>query len=364
MEFNTIEECDARLTEIRSLLDSDQEVDVDALTNEVNEITGRKAELKDDIEKRRALMNAVANGTVGTVKENNEMETSNEERNAQEFVKTGHLEMRAVLSTGKIAKPTAAGGINELGASASDVVDDVNAIALAGNGAWVAAYKKAEAGAADVTDGSDIAGTEAEFDYVTINPAEVGVFSEISKQVAKMTPVDYAAAVTKSSLTALRAAMSKKILAAVQASDLAEKATVALDQDYLRTIALTFHSAADKGEVMLYIPQADLITLGKVRGTDKKPVYEIAFDAGTTRSGVITEGGLAVKFRIVDLAAGTQLFGQPAAIDMPMWDNYEVSTDEGGEFFKKNVMGVRGLQTANADLVTYHGMMVVSQGAA
>ena len=71
---------------------------------------------------------------------------------------------------------------------------------------------------------------------------------------------------------------------------------------------------------------------------------------------------MAVRFRVLDgLSAGEQLFGQPGAIDMPMWDNYEISTNEGGEYFKKNQIGIRGIQTAGADLVAYHGMQLISQ---
>jgi len=48
---------------------------------------------------------------------------------------------------------------------------------------------------------------------------------------------------------------------------------------------------------------------------------------------------------------------------MPMWDNYAVETDEGGDYFKRNMIGIRGLQTANADLVAYHGMQIIKQAA-
>ena len=92
-------------------------------------------------------------------------------------------------------------------------------------------------------------------------------------------------------------------------------------------------------------------------------MYSIAYDPGTTLSGVLTEGGLAVKFRILDeLTKGTQLFGQPMTIDMPLWDDFEVKTDE-SQYFTKNQIAVRGLQTANADLVVYHGMQVITQSA-
>lgn len=151
---------------------------------------------------------------------------------------------------------------------------------------------------------------------------------------------------------------------AIKASSLTQKVKgVALDADYLKTLVLGFRAIKTKGAVTLYIAQADLLALGKVRGTaEKKAIYEIGFDAGSTTSGTIREGGMAVRFRVLDqLTAGEQLFGQPGAVDMPMWDNYEIKTDEGGKYFENNQIGVRGLQTAGADLVAYHGMQLVTQ---
>ena len=135
---------------------------------------------------------------------------------------------------------------------------------------------------------------------------------------------------------------------------------------YAPTLDEEFWAIKGKGACKLYISQADLATLGAVRGTnEKKALYEITFDNETNTSGTIKEGGMAAAFRILDgLTAGTQLYGQPATIDMPMWGNYEVSTDEGGDYFKRNMIGIKGTQTANADLVAKNGMQVIKQAAA
>ena len=362
--MRTIEEIDARLVEIRSLLDND-DADVDALEAEINELTEERKKVVENAERRKALVTSISNGE-GVVIERHDSAISEEEKRANKFVKSGRMEIRALVSTGSIAKPTKVGGISDLPEVGIGIVDDVNAIPLTGNGSWVVAYKKTEAAAADVTDGSAVAGTASTYDTVTINPAEWGVYDEISKQVKKMTPLNYQSAIAKSALTALRIKACEKITAAVIASDLAEKKySVTLDQDYLRNLVLGYATHPGKGAVKLYLNRADLMTLGKVRGTnEKRPLYTIRYDAGTTASGVIEEGGTAVAFRVVDnLATGTQLFGQPATIDMPMWDNYEIATNEGGELFKKNLIGIRGLQTANANVVAYHGMQVIKQSA-
>lgn len=292
---------------------------------------------------------------------------TNKEDRASEFVKTGKMEIRTLLASGKIAKPTKADGINGLAEVASGIVDDVRAISLTGNGAWTAAYKKTDAKAAKVTEGSGIGGTGSTYDYVDIVPTKWGVLDEISKQVKAMTPLAYQASIEESAVIALREYASDVIIQAVLKSSLAEKRnSVKLDEKFIRGLLLNFRSIGGKGEVKLYLNQSDLATLGEVRGTnEKKPVYEIEFDGGSTLSGTIKDGGSAVKFRILDkLETGTQLFGQPMSIDMPMWDNYKIETDEGGEYFKKDLIGIKGTQMANADLVAYHGMQVIKQAAA
>ena len=291
------------------------------------------------------------------------------ESKADEFVRTGRMvmETRQLLSTGHIAKPVAVGGISDLAASASDIVDDVHAFALDGVGTWRAAYKVTNAAAADVTEGSAVGGTASTYNYVDISPAEWGVLDEISKQVKKQSPLDYQGAIEDSAVSALRDTASAKILAAVQASSLKEAIfSRALDQNFLRNTVLGFRPIKGKGACKLYISQADLATLGAVRGTnEKRALYEITFADETNTFGTIKEGGIAASFRILDgLTAGTQLYGQPGTIDMPMWGNYAVETDEGGDYFKRSMIGIKGTQTAGADLVAFHGMQVIKQAAA
>lgn len=370
MDFTkmTIEELETRKAAIATECEAEG-ADLDKLTEEVRGINAELEARKAAEAKKAEIRTAVAQGAgiviEKPVKEERAEMTETEKR-AKDFAEQNKTEMRAVLSTGTIAKPTKADGINGLADVATDIVDDVKAIPLTGNGAYTVAYKATDASAAAVTDGQTIGGTGATFNTVTINPAEWGVLDTVSKQVKKMTSVNYLAAVEESALNALRAMASTKIVTAILASTLAQNIySATLDQSYIRKLVLGFRSIKGKGGVVLYLNQTDLATLGAVRGTnEKKPVYEIAFDEGTTSAGTIKDGGTAVRFRVLDsLTTGVQLFGQPQTVEMPMWDNYEISTDEGGEYFAKNLIAVKGLQTAGADLCAKHGMQIVHQAA-
>lgn len=328
--------------------------------------------LKTEEAEIRSRMDLTDQLKPGAVPQNRCGDKSDIEKRADSFRSTNRMvlpmfrEQRSILATGKIAAPTGVSEtIGDLPQSVSSIVDDVEAIDATGTGSWKLPYKKTDAAAADVTDGSAIGGTGTDYDYVTINPATWGVVDTISNQVAKMTNVNYATNVENSARTALRRMAKAKIVAAVLASALAETRNgIALDADYLRNVVLGFGSDESVGGgTKLYLTKGDLYTLGKVRGTnEKRALYDIKFT--DENNGTITDGGLSVPFSInSSLTDGTQLYGQPKAIKMPMWGDYEVSTDEGGEYFAKNLMAVRGLATANADLAVYHGMQIIKQAA-
>ena len=324
----------------------------------------RKLTAEIEAEEREAALNGFTQQAPKPAAEDG---NSGEEKRAMNFVQTGHMEMRALLASGSIAKPSKAGTeVNELAPTADSIVDDVHGIPLTGIGSWVAAYRDTNTTAGGTVDGSKI-GDKANdkqslgtFNTVTISPDEWGVLDEISKQVKKMSPVNYEASVKAAALNGLRAKAAAKIIAAVKASSLKKSTTYALDKEFVRSLVLGFRAVPGKGPCKLYITQKDLADLGKVRGTNEKlPVFDISFTDETNISGTIKDGGTAVSFRVTDgLTDGTQLYGQPGSIDMPMWDNYAIETDEGGEYFQKNLMGIRGVQTANADLVVKYGMQV------
>lgn len=361
IENMNLEELNARMKELRGLIGKDDS-DLDAISEELDKIEARKKDLKEKAEKRSALATRISNGEVGVSVETGHASETAEEKRAKDFIQSGKT-TRALLSTGTIAKPTRVGGISGLASEGISIVDDVNAFALTGNGAWTRAYRKTNAAAADITDGSAIGGTGSTFGTVTINPAAWGITDEISNQVQKMTPLNYEAEIANTALMALRTIACKKIVDAVKNSTIAETITSkALDADYLRDLVLSYKPIAGMGGCVLYLNQEDLGTLGHVRGTsEKKPLYTIEWTDQEGRSGRISEGGFTTTFRVLDnLEKGVQLYGQPRTIDMPMWDNYRIETND-SEKFSENKIVIRGVQTANADLTAYHGMQIIKQ---
>lgn len=373
----------ARLAEIRSMIENPTEnMDVAALTAEVRSLKAQLALLDEVGGVEAENRTAVANGagiTVANLADQAQARAaapavSPLEARAADFVAHNSMripmfvEGRSVLvSSGKLALPAAAyEQVGELPNTVCSIVDDVEAIDATGTGSWDFAYRKTDAAAAAVTEGSAVAGTAGTFDHVTISPAVWGILDEVSNQVKKMTPVAYEQSVRNNAYLALRREARNKIVTAVIASTLTEAVTgMALDATYIRKLVLGYDGDETvAGNAKLYINKADLQTLGAVRGTnEKKAVYDIEFS--DPNNGTIKDGGMVVPFCIcAGLTTGTQLYGNPRTIKMLMWDNYEVTTDDGGDYFKRNMLGVRGLQTAGADLTVWHGMQKITQAQA
>lgn len=367
-ERERLHEIEARKAEL--LVEVKKEDTTEARLNEIRNEAQSLAEEARGLNERLNLEESLKPASSGTSFRAGSGMTALEKR-AAAFRESNSLKMplfaeeRSLLvSSGKIAAPTAVSTeIGELPDVISSIVDDVEVIDATGTGSWKFPYKKTGAEAADVTEGSEIGGTGATFDFVDISPKEWGVLDEVSNQVKKMTNVAYTTSVQNSAYLALRKKARDKIAAAVQASELAEKrVSILLDENYLRTVVLGFGGDESVGGgTKLYLTKGDLGTLGKVRGTaEKKALYDITFD--DENNGIIKDGGMAVRFSICStLTDGVQLYGQPRSVKLLLWGDYEIATDDGGDFFKRNVLGVRALATAGADLAVWHGMQVIKQ---
>ena len=115
-----IDEIEVRKAEIRELINSDAEFDVDALTEEVRQLDAEKAEIEERAAKEAELRNAVAPSVIEEIEKNELKEERNMEnievRNSKEYIdayaeylKSGDdKECRALLTenvSGRVAVP-------------------------------------------------------------------------------------------------------------------------------------------------------------------------------------------------------------------------------------------------------------------
>lgn len=366
----------AALEKINS--ESESEEELKAAGEELDTLKAKKEELEKELAEINAQIEALEKPAVEEQPQRNKLnfmtkqergaKTMNiEERKAQaqKFVETGKTitsveETRAVLvSSGAIATPTEVSGINENGfVGVSSIIDLVKVENCEGMGKNRVAYSKTDSAAAAQTEGSAAGGTGATFGFVDINPESIAVLDAISKQTKKQSPLQYEAKVREKALLALRKEAARIVTEKVLASSLTKKETIAYTADAIRTIALSYGGDEGiDGTAYLFLNKADLITFGKIRGTqDKKAVFEITPDTNPN-TGTIKDGGTIVKYCLnKNLEEGTMLYGNPKNIELDLFSNYEVKVSEDFQF-DKLMDTIRGDVELGAEVVAQHGMI-------
>ncbi len=347
-----INEIQARLAAIATEIETATGDAFTALETEARTLTEELNTLRDEANRRQAVRSMVAAGA-GTPAPQQPAAAptiSAEQRAADEFrntnrmvISTDNAKRALTISSGKLAQPTEVAGINDLpGAKISGILDLIKVVNCEGMGTYRVAYTVADAGeAANQTEGqAAVAGTLGTYDFVDIKPESVAVIDYISKQAKKQTNLQYAAKVNGQALLALRKKAAKIATTALTASKInAGLLIAAIGPDTLRKIVLTHGDAESSlvGGNVLFLTKADLIAFGDVRGTnEKKALYTITPD-GNGNTGIISEGGVSVRYCINSnlsghanstAAAPGMYYGNPQALELGLFSDYEVTVSK------------------------------------
>lgn len=388
MKNKRLKEIEERLAEIKGIVDSDESVEnIDALNTEADQLLAERNKILENIQNYQQLRQKIADGSIGTsVNIGGNIDAENFEERAKKFASTKRTsiattQLRAALvSSGKLATPTAVSGINDtVGAKHSSIIDLVKIVDCGGMGSNKVAYIDTDAdAAAEHTEGSAATAKEATFGYVEITPKTLATYAQISEQAKNQTPLQYEAKVQEQALISLRKAAVKLVISKLKASTLnkAVDASVSsakkgiLDENTLTDFLLEYGGDESVvGEAMLFLNKKDLRAIGKIRGTqDKKKVYEIVPDGSNPNVGIIKDGGLAIKYCIcselaacVDTAQGsaaipTMFYGNPQCLELDLFTDYQVKVSE--EFAFTSLMDtILGSVTLGADVVAKNGFV-------
>lgn len=364
-------ELETRKAELNSVAVTEESAkELRDLNATIQMINDRKSEL-EAMEQRQDDAISVASGA-GKVVDHSGKNPA--EIRAEQLLSTGKVEFRQLLTKDCLIPAAYKEEIGELPETISTIVDDVNAFSLEGQaGSWQFAYRKTDAKAAAVTEGETIGGTAGTFGTGEIKPETWGILDEISALVKQFTPLQYEASIRNNAYLALRRYAKAKIAKAiVEDAAMVDKVTInAIDENFLRAVVLGFNADESvAGGAKLYLTKATLQKIGAVRGTnEKRALYDIAFT--DDNNGTVQEGGLVVNFSILSDLGDTSIegieegkdvliYGQMKSVDLPLWGNYTVETDEGGDYFKRNMMGIRGLQSAGVGVTKLHTVQVIT----
>lgn len=434
-----LKEINARRAEIRALLESDAEADIDELTRELDALDREEASL---ISRRDAVARLNRSGEIGGHGDRGSgdgptpgpvnpiigrsgahgeaaggglpsgvnsraayladlqgIRVDDAEARAAQFVteqrmtiQTDALRRSLTLSSGNIAQPSRVSGINAGQNLVSGIVDMVYIVDANGMGEDSVAYEVSGGQKADIKkdDGSVTPESTPTLKIAKITPVLVSTLSYVSRNIRRTTPLNYQARVSDSSLAALRqktgglivtgnpAAAKAEITGILKAAAIdsgTDLEIVSIDHTTLRKIALKYGGAANvEGGGVLLLNKEDLIAFGDIRGKNElKPVYEIEFSEASTTTGTIKDGGLTVRFCIVDdlpalsaaaTAAGSysMCYGKPYAYQLDLFGPYEVSVSEGYKF-GEGLLTVMGEAMIGGNVITENGFIRVKKKA-
>ena len=370
----------------------------------IAEIEARKAEIQTEIadadEARMAELDAevdALNAELATLRSKQAVADKladpvpapgQEQRTGAEDRETRARQLRetrsVTISGGTLVQPKKTDGINDGPREVSSIVDQVNAVPCQGMGEYEVAYVKSSGKGTDTTEGTEVTDTDPEFGYAKIAPGTITTYAEISREVLKLTNLQYLDRVEKAARTALRKKVAEKIVSTATDAKftsifkadacITDLAIDKIDATTLRKIAMSYGGdEAVPGNAVLYLSKQDLIAFGDVRGTnEKKAVYEITPDAANPNTGIIKDGGLSVRYclnsNMKDVASASaddfvMAYGNPSNFELGVFSDYTVIVDESAAL-KRRMIAILGEVMVGGNVTVYDGFVRVKKGGA
>jgi HK97 family phage major capsid protein len=356
---------------------------IDALEAEVSKIADELSALTAEEDQLREQQEGLRNRAPGNVRSRDG--GTERERRGREL-----KQQRAVnVAGGTLVKPVAAGvDVNGLiGSGISSIVDLVKMADRVGMSEYQVPYQTATSAASKTTEGSEVAESDVTFDYASIKPTTVAIYSEISREVLKLNNTAYYDVVVEAAKRALRKKIAEYIiksdattsptfvgiLAAKAITSTTDMAITKIDEGTLRKIAFAYGGDDDIiGDAVLFLTKKDLVSFGDVRGTsEKKAVYEITPDTANTNTGIIKDGGLAVRYclnnnlaALADASANgyTMVYGAPSCYECGVFSDFTVRVSEEAAF-RRRMIAVLGEVMIGGNVTVKDGFVRVKKGA-
>lgn len=313
------------------------------------------------------------------------------------FLSQHAAEKSVTLATGTLAQPTGAGtNIRDpLGNGVGAIIDQVYVQDLTGMASYLEPYVISEfaASGADVATAAGTARTasgDPTFGVAKIAPYELTTTSYVDRNISRLTPANYYAKVYAMAIRAMRRDTVKMIFNGdgQSTNDMfgiktakniagnaiyATKELSAVDADLLTE--LMFAYGGDEmlgGSCRLYLNKADLLALGKIRGTnEKRRLFDIVPDAGNPNTGTIREGGTIVPYSIASnltalsgssqgsAAIQTMVYGDPMNYELGLFGDYTVRVDESVKAVER-MLTILGDAMVGGNLIVDKGFVVAT----
>ena len=313
----------------------------------------------------------------------------------------GAVEKSVTLATGTLAQPTGAGtNIRDpLGNGVGAIIDQVYVQDLTGMASYLEPYVISEfdASGADVATAAGTARTASSdptYGVAKISPYELTTTSYVDRNISRLTPANYYAKTFAMAMRALRRDTVKMIfngdgqstnndMFGIKTAKNVAGSTIfstlnvtAVDADLLTNLMFAYGGDEELGgNCRLYLNKADLLALGKLRGTnEKRRLFDIVPDAGNPNTGTIREGGTIVPYSIASnltalssssagsSAIQTMVYGDPMNYELGLFGDYTVRVDESVKAVER-MLTILGDAMVGGNLIVDKGFVVATLAA-
>lgn len=385
--MKTLQEILTRKSEIRSMLQSDKEVDLATLETELRDLE----ETQKQIETRQRLLKEAEEINNNQMPEMRTVETFNNEPQKQDVEletseKRGQalMENRAVtVGSGNVVLPKhSATDIRPTFNEVSTLIDRVSSKTLKGGESYQQPYIKSYGEGDYTTEGNDYNTSETTFGYADITKAKVTAYSEDTEELQKLPAADYDAEVMKGITVATRKKLTREILigtgatnrlagifsAAATAIDSATDLEIsAIDASTLDEIIYSYGGDEDvEDAAVLILNKLDLKAFAKLRTSDGKKVYNVVSQGNSgTIDGVpfiINSACKAVSDAKTTAGQYSMAYGPLSNYQLTIFSDMDVQRSTDFKF-KQGMIAHRGSVFAGGNVISKNGFLRVKKAA-
>ncbi|MBP0848910.1 phage major capsid protein [Bacillus anthracis] len=385
--MKTLQEILTRKSEIRSMLQSDKEVDLAALETELRDLE----ETQKQIETRQRLLKEAEEINNNQMPEIRTVETFNNEPQKQDVEletseKRGQalMENRAVtVGSGNVVLPKhSATDIRPTFNEASTLIDRVSSKTLKGGESYQQPYIKSYGEGDYTTEGNDYNTSETTFGYADITKAKVTAYSEDTEELQKLPAADYDAEVMKGITVATRKKLTREILIGTGATNrlvgIFSAAATAIDSETDLEISAIDASTLDEiiysyggdedveDAAVLILNKLDLKSFAKLRTSDGKKVYNVVSQGNSgTIDGVpfiINSACKAVSDAKTTAGQYSMAYGPLSNYQLTIFSDMDVQRSTDFKF-KQGMIAHRGSVFAGGNVISKNGFLRVKKAA-
>ncbi|MGY3419363.1 HK97 family phage major capsid protein [Bacillus mycoides] len=385
--MKTLQEILSRKAEIRSLLESDKEIDLTALETELRELdeSQKQFETRQRLLKEAEEINTGQSLEVRTVETfNNEPEKKDADLEVSEKRGQELMENRAVtVGSGNVVLPKhSASDIRPTFNEVSTLIDRVSTKTLKGGESYQQPYIKSYGEGDYTNEGNDYNTAETTFGYADITKAKVTAYSEDTEELQKLPAADYDAEVMKGITVATRKKLTREILigtgatnrlvgifsATATAIDAATDLEVsAIDASTLDEIIYSYGGDEDvEDAAVLLLNKLDLKAFAKLRTSDGKKVYNVVSHGNSgTIDGVpfiINSACKAVSDAKTTAGQYSMAYGPLSNYQLTIFSDMDVQRSTDFKF-KQGMIAHRGSVFAGGNVISKNGFLRVKKAA-